>query len=157
MVTLYDFKVNVETDIDDEYDDPYTPHDSIIIETPAAYDVPTNVTMTEAVTAYRWTSGITGRLAVSFLSEIQAAKDQHRCPVDRTQCGISGGDDIAILQANKKLEPPWLSFTIPRGQAKAWDKKIRNRLAEILTADRWQPTAADERTWINPHAEDSAP
>ncbi len=124
-------------------DDPLDPtHVEITISTGSTEGL--EITWEEAVAAHRWSAGVLGRLALA-LNINPWREPLHTPPAHCGKCSVGALDTTTPDGGSDST--PTLYATVPDDFANHWAKKITTTLELILDADRWQPTAEDEKAW----------
>lgn len=105
-----------------------------------------HATLAENLNIQRWAAGVIGRLALLLTEDIEAQVAACGCP---SVCRIQpSGLVVTKTSLITDYSPPDLVLYLRRDDIPRWTKLITTKLADINRADRWQPTKADERTWL---------
>lgn len=106
-------------------------------------------TFAETINAYRWCSGVLGRLAAGALTpRLLQIRDNHDCRsvASGTRPGCSA--TLFEYQPSSLEASPLLDIQIPYdADHDKWIKLVTKALNDILKADQWQPTPEDETAW----------
>ena len=106
-------------------------------------------TRAEVLAGARWIAGIIARSALVLRDDLDQTASQCGCTPGWPDACAVGFDEMIVDPASDPSERPEIWFVIPTAQRAAWLAKVKKTLQQIIAADQWQPTAADERTWQN--------
>lgn len=117
-------------------------------------EIPRRYELAEVVAASQWIAGISARVLVNFLEELDETRRNHRCQGRAEDpCGVytgflhDGGPNAMVDPADVLEYLIYGSIIVPTRSAPKWKTRIETLIAEIVANDRARPDDEDRLMW----------